>query len=71
MTTKNHKLLKWELCWIPVEMAMTGFGLFLMLALELIEGGTYFLCFALVVSLVVRVTHYCSIRRQQCEESMH
>ncbi len=60
MSATTRKLLKWELRWIPVEVVMTGFGLFLLLRLQLPDAGTYFLFLAVALSCVVRMTHYCS-----------
>lgn len=61
MSTTTRKLLKWELRCIPVELVMTGAGLFLLLGLQLAGAGAYFLLLAVGLSCVVRVTHYCSI----------
>ena len=58
MTITTRNLLKWELCWIPVEIAMVGLGLFLLLRLQLDEAGAYVLFLAVVVSGIVRMTHY-------------
>ena len=49
-----NTLLKWEPCWIPVEMAMVAFGLFLSLALKLDEASALVLFSALIVSGFVR-----------------
>jgi len=50
--------LKWELRWIPVEMAMVGCGLFLQIGRHLDEAGAFFLILAIVVSGPVRWMHY-------------
>ena len=65
MTTATRNLLRWELCWVPVEIVMTGLGLFLLLGLEMAEAGTWFLFFAVAMSFTVRTVHYLSIRRVQ------
>ncbi len=58
MTTKTRSLLQWELRWIPVEMLMVGFGLFLQLGLHLDEAGAFFLFLAVLTSGIVRWRHY-------------
>jgi len=63
-STSTRDLLKWEFRWIPVEMAMIGWGLFLLLGLQLAEPGEFFLFLAVLVSGAVRFTHYCGIRSQ-------
>jgi hypothetical protein len=65
MTHTTRKLLKWELRWIPIEMAMVGFGLYLQLGLHLDEAGAFFLFLAVAMSGAVRFTHYWGGGRQQ------
>jgi len=65
MTPTTRNLLKWELHWIPVEVAMVGFSLFLQLELRLDEAGAFFLFLAVALSGVVRWLHYYGGRRLQ------
>lgn len=68
MNNTSRDSLKWELCWIPTEIAMVGFGLFLMLGLELPEGGTLILCAAAAISATVRWLHYSGAGRQKSND---
>jgi len=65
MTSTTRHLLQWEARWIPVEMAMVGFGLFLLLGLQLDEAGAFLLFVAMVVSGGVRWMHYAGDSRRQ------
>ena len=69
MNTATHQLLIWELRWIPVELALTGLGLYLLLGLQLPEAGALFLFVALVISGLVRFSHYRNIGRQQADNA--
>jgi hypothetical protein len=59
MNTRSRSLLKWELRWISVEIAMVAFGLYIQLGLQLPEAGAFVLFSALAVCGAVRLTHYC------------
>jgi len=67
MTTTTRNLLKWELRWIPIEIAMIGLGLFLLLRLQLAGAGAYVLLLAVAVSAVVRMTHYLRPRTEKAD----
>src|SRR3954466_16308512 len=69
MSTTASKLLKWELRWIPVELVMTCFGLFLLLRMRFPEAGAYFLFLTVALSFVVRITHYCSIGHRHTDNA--
>ncbi len=57
MTATSRELLKWELCWIPVEMGIVGVGVLL---LHLAEAGGFVLFVGVALSLAVRAIHYSS-----------
>jgi hypothetical protein len=58
MTHATRRLLHWELRWIPVEIGMIGFGLYLLLGRSANDTGTFFLLVAIAVSIFVRLRHY-------------
>jgi len=68
MNTTSRNFLKWELCWIPAEIAMVGLGLFLLLGLELPEAGTLILFAAVAISATVRWLHYSGAGRQKSND---
>ncbi len=61
----RRRLLKWELCWIPVEIAMVGTGLWLVLGLKDSVLGTMVLVVALSISVAVRSFHYTGVPSRQ------
>lgn len=53
--------LIWELCWLPVEMAFVGLGLWLSLKLQWMTIGTLLLLAFLAVDFMVRYQHYSKV----------
>ncbi len=53
--------LVWELCWLPVELACVGLGLWLTLRLQWMTVGSLWLLAFLAVDFIVRYQHYSKV----------
>ena len=63
-TGKRHAIttaLVWELCWVPVEMACVGLGLWLSLKLLWMTVGSLWLLAFLAIDSMVRYQHYSKV----------
>ena len=58
---KRWELMRWELCWIPVEMAGVAVALLLAIGLDNREAGTLVIFGVVAFSWVVRFVHYSNL----------
>ncbi|MBL9091570.1 MAG: hypothetical protein JNL96_10120 [Planctomycetaceae bacterium] len=64
----RRELLRWELCWTPIEMALAALGLGLGLGFDQWTAASFIL-FALVpLSFVVRFRHYQNVAERRTPE---
>ena len=63
--------LVWELCWLPVEMACVGFGLWLSLKLQWMTVGSLWLLAFLAVDFMLDTNTIRRLRQQSTARSLN